>query len=379
MPGDASRLALIDAEIMRCRERAVLVKGGEGVMLMGRSSRRRASDTARDTAWKAKLTKVGELFTQFSETQRGGTAKRLVDRVLNHLTDTIKGLLDLDADLGWDRIIGILMQSQKFFQSAADFQSFYDGEFSPFHFFDAIAVSMMITTVPATNKADWLDTYLTEIGRSLHSRRLTDAYYDRAISSGSSQLMRLIAGTLIGKGGGGEKGSYDWRKALEKTLEQIEQLNPPRDRFTLLIYNDVITNLSETISKMKSLPPNSLKKPGLWSKLHERLSERKTFFQMLLHVPVIGKLFEALYSGFEVVTTLEDWKSIKQEKREETIAALLQHVGGELSKLDASDYDTFLPSGGGAVMQRIALILQGLDTQDDDEKSLDNTPYPFER
>ena len=386
MPGDASRLALIDAEIMRCRgamEKAVLVGGGEGVMLQTRKRNRGAAKKG-SSVWKGKLKLIRGLFARLN---RSGTAERLVDRVLGHLEKTINDLLKLEVevDVDWDEIIEILEESQDFFQSAADFQSIFTVSVSPYHFFAAVAEGMVIKDKEyvlrkqsALDKNGWMNSYLIKIARSLKSKTLE--YYEKAISPGSGELMYGIAKVLISTEGGDgeEQEKYNWRKVLENTLAQLKQLQRPEKDWIGVIYDRVIANLNETITKMNSIQPNDLMDDDRWSKLYLNLHRRRIFFETLAMVPVIGDLFKALDSGFEIVTTPDAWASIDKNHREATISALLQRVGGELAKVPSSYYDTFLPKGGGDVMQKIASILQGSSKRVGDKTSLDGLPYALD-
>ena len=330
--------------------------------------------------WKGKLARINRLFSSLN---RSGTAERLVERVLSHLDKTINGLLQLRVDTQWKDIIKILEETQDFFQSAADFQSFFTAPVSPYHFFAAVAEGMVIKDrgyvlrkQGVEGRNDWMNSYLITIAGSLKSK--TPEYYEKAISPGSGELMYKIANVLMSTDSE-EKAKYNWRKALENTLEQIKKLKRPEKDWIGVIYDRVVENLNETITRMNSLQPNDLMDNNLWSRLYQNLHRRKIFFETLALIPVIGDLFKALDSGFEVVSSPDGWSSIETDKREATIVALLQRVGGELAKLESAYYEKFLPKGGGAVMQKIASILQGLDKQAKDETSVvDKMPYTMD-
>jgi hypothetical protein len=293
--------------------------------------------------------------------------------------------MKLEVDADWDEIIEILEETQDFFQTGADFQSFFTIPASPYHFFAAVAEGMVIEDknsvlgTPVGGRSGWINSYLIKIARSL--KRNTLEYYEKAISPGSGELMYEIAKVLISSDSGDreEKERYNWRKALENTLAQIKQLERPEKDWIGVIYDRVIENLNQTITRMNSLQPNDLLDDDLWSRLYQNLHRRKIFFETLALIPVIGDLFKALDSGFEVVSTPDGWSSIEKDKREATIVALLQRVGGELAKLESAYFEKFLPKGGGAVMQKIASILQGSDKQAKDKTSVvDNLPYTLD-
>ena len=371
-----SRLALIDAEILRCKGEMALVEEAGGGLRARKPVRRshsrgRSKEPERTLPWDERLKAVGVLVT---EIDTKGIAPRLYDNVTLHLTESTAELLKVNPkdDNSWNEFIDNLIDCRDYYKDKADTLSIYDVPQSPYHLFDAIASGMNFEKREAKGQASsdererWIELLLSNVGKEVERVAQNKEYFDQAISRGSGVIFLQIAHTLQGRGvkGGAIRkvGGGDWRKALVGVFEKVKKLAPyVKGRFVMGVYKQVLARLGATIKKLASLPANSLVEDEVWKMIHDRLTEKMDFFLIFSEMPYVGRMFDAIGTGLKKVILPPDvWFSHDPSERDGAMCNVLNSIGEELAGLRDADYG-FLSRDGASIMRDIAVILKSVD------------------
>jgi hypothetical protein len=383
---EPSRLALIDAEILRC-EMALAEKEGGGLRAWAGSRRRggsRSKSRERQLKpdvgfaggtlpWKERLGLVGKLVMKINKT---GVAPRLYANLVRHLSGSIANLKDVNIgdDDAWEKVVDELLDCKEFYIDKADTLSVYDVSQSPYHLFDAIASGMEISVMEAKGldssdkRGKWLEQLLGNIGNSIGILARKPGYFDAAISKGSGEVFMQIARVLQGVKvsgvsieGGGTVGRGDWRGALVSVLAKVRDLDGMVENpIVKLIYDQVVERLDATVTKMTSNSVNAIKDPTKWAGIYVMLDGKKKFFLLYSSGSPVGPMFKAIGTALKKsIGTAQDWNLIRVSERDRVMCSILRGIGGNLASLRREDYN-FLPEGGAKIIGEIADILQNV-------------------
>jgi hemoglobin-like flavoprotein len=381
---EQSRLALIDAEILRCKGEMALVEK-EGGGLRGRAPRRRSRSRSEDRKskrdvrfaggtlkWNKRLELVGKLVMKINKT---GVAPRLYANIVRHLSESITKLLKVktENDDAWEEVVEDLLDCRDFYVDKADTLSIVNIPQSPYHLFDAIAFGMNINADEAKEldssdkREKWLEQLLSNIGKKIEVLARKPGYFDRAISKGSGVVFMHIARALQGGSVDGVSmdgvavGGGDWRKALKEVLGKVRALDAlVEDRLVKFVYDQVLSRLSATIKQMTSMPADSLNDSQVWEKIYGKLKDKKDFFLMFSSMPPVGPMFTAIGTGLEDgIGSPDDWNRHPADGRDLVMCKLLNQIGDNLGKLKPAAYG-FLPEDGVSIMKDIAGILKNV-------------------
>lgn len=353
-------------------------EGGTLLMARGEKTNRRRSRSRerRDgsgggaLSWKQKLIFVQQTLKSIN---KDGVAVRLIDNVSSHLHETVAEMIKLDTSdsMKWEELVDLFVDSRDFYVDKADTLSFFTGDMSPFHLFDAIASGLEFDEEKtkqlgaSDDREAWLASILSNVGKRIEDLNAKRGYFDRVISKGSGVLFVKIAGILQGMHGyGGDavvaiNSSYDWRTALEKVLDKVNNMQRPENMFVGAIYEKIKVQLNTTIKKLEKISKADLEKGGMWEFVYERLHERMVSFEMLSGFPYVGDLFDALHAGLKIIGTRSEWVKVGGD-REHAMEVVFKSIGSKLKNLDSKYYDQFLPRGGGKIMDEIAEILSNV-------------------
>lgn len=367
------RLALIDAEILRCRaemQRELVQREGRFNLTAMRGRRKSRDRDESDGAerntlrWKERLSRVHALLKSIKQE---GIAERLFRNVMRHLHETIPELerLDVLQPRQWKALIEILVDSRDYYTDKADTLSFFMGKSSPFYLFEAVAQGLSFNAEEALSsdlsgdvREAWLEQLLGNVGLKIKELNQQPGYFEKAIGNGSGAIFSEIANALQGIDSGHVLHKpMDWRNALKMVMNHVEQIGQPDDPFLRAVYENVKTRLEKTVRKLVGMSENDLKTPENWERLYDVLRERMISFDTLSLLPVVADLFRALSTGMErALGKRSDWMQ-RRGNGDRAIELVLNSLGTELEKLKADYYNQFLPSGGARHMAAIAHIL----------------------
>jgi hypothetical protein len=324
--------------------------------------------------WKDRLRMVHALLKRFN---RNSVAVRLFDNVASNLHETLEDLEKLETgDNGdWEEIVDIFGDSEEYYMDKAETLSILTGAMSPFHLFDAVADGLRFNgdEVKRLKGSDarerWLQGILGGIGQRIENLLIKPdpAYFDTAIGRGSGKLFVEIAGALQGVSGGGgmvsrgsrrRVGAYDWRDVLQDVLQKVREIQRPEDMMIGYVYDQVLSKLEGTITRLRKIPDDSLEDEKTWDRVYTELEERLVSFKTLDSIPKIKRLFRALSSGLSIIGKRERWGRLKDPKPV-VMEKVLKSIGRKLKDLDPGYYDEFLPEGSGMIMGQVADILIG--------------------
>jgi hypothetical protein len=379
MASSNDRVALIDAEILRCKGEMekVLVEGGAVLAARKRNWQQHSNEknpdlkihdrSARKTKphhdkWKKILIDVANELKRMNPKS---SVKLLYDSVIKHLNDAIPHIVSHDIDgSNWTDMSVYFGNSKYFFELIRIALSVVGTKHTIYSVFDAMVKGLTF------EKNDWdsQDTYqersafllgvLSKIGSCLEDID-EGSYYDDVIGPGCSQNMRNVYSLLKGESGdaksGKKSGSEGWKDRLAIVMDTLDSMKPVSG--SEWVFNNVKKNLHYSVDKITKL---ELEDHIVWSKLYTHLDKRLEMFLFLESMPGgIGTVFGALSGGLKSELSDGDWNTIRDvEQRNEKMDTILKTLGHRLEAVDASIYKTILGSRGDKKMMYISNILK---------------------